>query len=126
MKLEVFEKIITGLADQQKKSMDTHALGIDLMEYESGWNEIAFLLISAYYGDEGQDWISWYLYERESFSGDILSATDENGEPICYDIPSLWKQVEEYRVSERFVEYSLPKKREMSDKDFEDFLRKMF
>ena len=75
----------------------------------------------------GRDWIDWYLYERDSLSGEINQAWDKDGTPICYDIPSLWKEVEELRVSEDFKEYELPKR--MSEGgliDFEKLIGKFF
>lgn len=108
MKFEVFEKIITTLQVQQQKSIDLCRFGIDLINYEEGYSETVSLLFRAYYGEEGADWIDWYMYERNPDSGDPLQAQDADGNPICYDIRSLWKMVEEIRVSVDFKEYSLP------------------
>jgi hypothetical protein len=125
MKFEVFEKIITTIQDQQQKSFDLCRLGIDLINYEEGYSEVVSLLFKAYYGETGADWIDWYMYERESFD-DLNAATDEEGNPICYDIKSLWKHVEECRASVDFKEYSLPaKKMPLSQSDLENFFRKM-
>lgn len=116
MKLEVFEAIIKSIEDQGNRSVEASKLGIDLLDYEEGWIIALSLTLNAYYGKLGGDWISWYLYERTS-SDPPLAAIDENGNPICYDIPSLWKYVEELRVREDFEEYGLPEKLSLSDAD---------
>ena len=125
MKFEVFERIMSTLSDQRQKSFDLCKMGIDLINYEDGYSETISLLFRAYYGVAGADWIDWYMYERESLAGDLNAATDADGTPICYDIESLWKCVEECRVSVDFVEYSLPgKKSTMSQADFNDLFNK--
>jgi hypothetical protein len=111
MRLEVFEAIITKIKSQADKSFDLLQMGIDLMNYEDDYSAIISLFFKAYYGEEGDDWISWFLYDRESFTkgGEPNQAWDKDGNEICYDIPSLWKTVEELRCSTDFVEYELPK-----------------
>ena len=107
MKLEVFEKIITQIKSQQERSHKLYQLGIDLMEYEDLYASTITLLFRAYYGKDGEDWISWFIYDRNDESDDPNQAWDKDGNPICYDIPSLWKCVEEIRCSTDFVEYSI-------------------
>ena len=126
MKLDVFERIIGLIQAQQEKSHLLYKMGVDTMAYEEGFQDTISLLIKSYYGEAGSDWIDWYLYEREGVGGNINDATDSDGNPICYDIPSLWKCVEEIRVSVDFKEYSLPKKKKpMSKSEFEELLRKI-
>jgi len=107
MKLEVFERIITQIEKQHERSSAAYGLGIDLLDFEDEYCGIITHLLKAYYGEAGEDWISWYLYERDSLSGDKNQAWDKDKNPICYDIPSLWKHVEEIRCSDEFVEYEL-------------------
>ena len=71
MKLEVFDKIITQIQNQRNRSFAANRLGIDLMMYEEDYEEIISLLLSAYYGEKGRDWIDWYLYERDSVNGEV-------------------------------------------------------
>ena len=108
MKLEVFEKIVTLIKEQSERSFKLAEMGVDLINYEDSYSAAITLLLRAYYGAEGEDWISWYLYEKEGLSGEILQAWDKEGNEICYDIPSLWKCVEELRCADDFVEYELP------------------
>ena len=115
MKLAVFEKIITLIKEQSELSCKLAKMGVDLINYEDSYATAITLLFSAYYGSAGEDWISWYLYERESLSGEILQAWDTDGTEICYDIPSLWKCVEELRCADDFVEYELPEKKQIDE-----------
>lgn len=117
MKLEVFEKIVTLIKEQSERSFKLAEMGVDLINYEDSYAAAITLLLRAYYGTEGEDWISWYLYEKESLSGEILQAWDKEGNEICYDIPSLWKCVEELRCADDFVEYELPEVKPI-DEDF--------
>lgn len=117
MKLEVFKTIIETIETQGNKSMEAVKLGIDLLDHDEGWLVAIALLMNSYYGKEGGDWVNWYLYERPLVESDGPSATDKDGNAICYDIPSLWKHVEEIRVSENFEEYELPKKTNLTDGD---------
>jgi hypothetical protein len=123
MNLEVFTLIVEKLRTQLDKSHGLYTLGIDLMDYEEGWNETISLLLKAYYGASGSDWIEWYLYERKVDATEP-QAWDKDGTPICYDIPSLWKCVEDLRVSSDFIEFTLPKKTVISQSDLEKIFSK--
>jgi hypothetical protein len=122
MKLEVFEKIITAIKEQSEKSHKLYELGVDLIEFTEGYDKIWSLLLKTYYGKEGEDWITWFIFERDDRNEDPNQAWDENNNPICYDIPSLWKHVEEIRCSIDFVEYELPVRNEPTDTIFEGIL----
>lgn len=122
MKLEVFEKIITAIKEQSEKSHKLYELGVDLIEFTEGYDKIWSLLLKTYYGKEGEDWITWFIFERDDRSEDPNQAWDETGTPICYDIPSLWKHVEEIRCSIDFVEYELPVRKEPTDSIIEEII----
>jgi hypothetical protein len=70
-------------------------------------------ILLEYYGKEGADWIAWYLWERDP-NGTSDQATTSAGKPICYDVKSLWEEVEQCRLENK-TEYELPKK--MSDEE---------
>lgn len=126
MKLEVFEKIITLIKAHEEKSFKLAELGVDLINYDDNNAAVITLLLRAYYGTEGEDWISWYLFERESFDGSINQAWDKDGNEICYDIPSLWKCVEEIRCSDDFTEYELPEPRQVDENFILDLFNGFF
>ena len=105
MKLEVFKEILKKIQEQEEKINAAYKLEIDLTNFADSYTYIISLLINTYYGKEGKEWISWYLYERNP--KDKNSATDKNGKPICYDDESLWREVEQCRKKNK-KEYSLP------------------
>ena len=44
--------------------------------------------------EDGYDWLSWYLYEKDGISGKPrkhLQAWDENKIEICQNLKALWK-----------------------------------
>jgi hypothetical protein len=73
-------------------------LGVDLLEYSESLQAAITIILTEYYGKDGYDWISWYLYEKPTRTDENdHHAWDANGNPICYDPLSLWTQVEEIR-----------------------------
>ena len=106
MKLEVFTEILNRLRKQSDKQDVLYELDIDLINYSDDYTSIINILLEVYYGKEGTDWIYWYLYERDPV-GTIDQATTNDGKPICYDIKSLWQEVEQCRLDNK-DEYELP------------------
>jgi hypothetical protein len=89
-----FELLIQTIQSSQKKSQDAYKLGIDLSNYNDAHFKIIDLLMQEAFGEENKGWIDWFLYERVSPTGKILEAFDKNKTPICYDIPSLWEEIQ--------------------------------
>jgi hypothetical protein len=108
MKLEVFEEILNKLRKQTNKQDALYALDVDLINYSDDHNSVINILLEVYYGKEGADWISWYMWERDK-NGDQYQATDKDGNAICYDDKSLWEEVEQCRL-DNTKEYELPHK----------------
>jgi hypothetical protein len=106
MKLEVFTEILNRLRKQSDKQDVLYELDIDLINYSDDYTSIINILLEVYYGKEGTDWIYWYLYERDPV-GTIDQATTNDGKPICYDVKSLWEEVEQCRLDNK-DEYELP------------------
>jgi len=94
MKYEKFEKIINNLKIQDSIIDDLYSKKVDLIEFVNPYNYIIESLIEEIYGDEGSNWFFWFCYENQFGSGG-LDANDEEGNPICYDIKSLWEYLEE-------------------------------
>jgi hypothetical protein len=107
MKLEVFTEILNKLRKQSDKEHALYVLDIDVSNLSDDYMSVINILLEIYYGKEGADWISWYLWERDPL-GSIDQATDD-GKPICYDIKSLWEEVEQCRLDNK-TEYELPVK----------------
>jgi hypothetical protein len=96
MNYKTFEKLILELENVCGRHSKLYELGVDLLNYEEPLQKINSILMFEIFGEEGKDWIDWYLYERVSPSGEILKAWDENNNEICYNIFSLWETVKEY------------------------------
>ena len=107
MKLEVFTEILNKLRKQSDKEHALYVLDIDVSNLSDDYMSVINILLEIYYGKEGANWISWYLWERDPL-GSIDQATD-NGKPICYDIKSLWEEVEQCKLDNK-TEYELPVK----------------
>ena len=106
MKLEVFTEILNKLRKQSDKEHALYVLDIDTINFSDNYTSVINILLEIYYGKEGSDWIYWYLYERDPV-GTIDQATTNDGKPICYDIKSLWEEVEQCRL-DNTKEYELP------------------
>ena len=106
MRQEVFTHILDKIRDKSKRIDELYELGIDLINFSDDSNEVINILLEVYYGKEGADWISWYLWEHD-LNGDKYQATDKDGNPICYDDRSLWEEVEKCRLANN-AEYKLP------------------
>ena len=108
MKLEVFTEILNKLRKQSDKEHALYVLDIDTINFSDNYTSVINILLEVYYGKDGADWISWYLWERDPV-GTIDQATTNDGKPICYDVKSLWEEVEQCRL-ENTKEYELPYK----------------
>lgn len=93
MTYETFEKIITTLEQLSVQSSAAYKLGVDLSEYTDKHFEVINLLLKEAFGEDGSHWVSWFLYERDGRKD--MKAWDKDGNEICFDIPSLWKEVSE-------------------------------
>jgi hypothetical protein len=106
MKLEVFTEILNKIRKQSDKHDILYELDIDLINFSDDHASVINILLEVYYGKDGADWISWYLWERDPL-GTIDQATTNDGKPICYDVKSLWEEVEQCRLDNK-DEYELP------------------
>ena len=106
MKLEVFTEILSKLRKQSDKEHALYVLDIDTINFSDNYTSVINILLEVYYGKDGADWIGWYLWERDPL-GTIDQASTNDGKPICYDIQSLWEEVEQCRLNNT-KEYELP------------------
>jgi len=96
MTLEKFTEVIDSLKKTGEDLNKLYKLNVDLVEFVEPYETIISRLIKEIYGDEGYDWFSWFCYDRD-FGEKELGAWDENENPICYDIKSLWEHLESLR-----------------------------
>ena len=118
MKLEVFTEVLNRLRKQSDKQDVLYELDIDLINFSDDHASVINILLEVYYGKDGADWISWYLWDRDPL-GTIDQATTNDGTPICYDVKSLWEEVEQCRL-DNTKEYELPVK--LTDEEREEIL----
>ena len=97
MNFKEFKSVIESLKKVSDRAHNAYQIGIDLMDYDEEYHKAITILMKSIFEEEGYDWISWYLYERDSFEGKVLSANDADGNEICHNIESLWDTVKPYR-----------------------------
>lgn len=96
MKLEEFTQIIDTLQKESDTIGELYDKKVDLIEFVDPYHSVITLLLKEIYGEEGHDWFSWFCHEND-FGRGSLEAWDENGEPFCQDVESLWEYLEEKR-----------------------------
>ena len=118
MTYKSFSDIITILKGQDKQVSKAYKMNIDLMDFVDPYHEIINILIKEIYGDEGYEWFSWFCYENDygkkdwskyasykmNQKGEMeleyeagearYGATDEKGNPICFDVKSTYEYLE--------------------------------
>ena len=122
MRFESFEYLISKIKEQSEIDHRFYAMGLDLQNIVDPFHHIISHLLRVYYGKDGEDWISWFLYERSN--SEEAQAWDKDGNEICFDLKSLWIHVEEIRVSSDFEEYVPPKER--TKEEMEEDLKEIF
>jgi hypothetical protein len=117
MNYEQFEKLITNCEKLHNDFSELFSMGFDFLEgkytLETYFDHIVDVALSSNYNEEGVDWVIWFMYESDfgkkdwgklrslssdSFTGDEYGARDKDGNPICYDIKSLWEYIQQYKL----------------------------
>lgn len=93
MLFEKFEKIILTLDKESQTITELYDKNVDLINFVGPYHTVIDLLFRELYDDDGCEWINWYCYERD-FGRINLEARDRDGNPICYDLKSLWEYIE--------------------------------
>lgn len=121
MTYERFLKMTMELKRQDELLDELYKKNVDLLDFIDPYRGVITELIKEVYGEEGYDWWSWFCYENDygtknwadkplyqrNDKGELeiieesgeprWGATDENGNPICYDYESTWKFLENLR-----------------------------
>jgi len=94
MTLKTFTVLIEGIQSQCKKSHELYKHGVDLLAYnEDYYRDVVRPLMLEVFGEEGKDWIDWYIYEKDG--REDLKAYDKEGNEICHNIESLYNTITE-------------------------------
>lgn len=131
------KQFVTQLIEYRRFDRDIsklHDMGFDFMEGKfqltSPVDKMLQLTIESHYGEDGWQWVQWFIFESDYGERDWSSAPlveqykdgtfkiikeagedrfgayDKNGEPICYSHESLWDYLEKnhklkYKVVKR-------------------------
>lgn len=93
MKLEIFKELVDQLRFISDRYDILNENGVDLLSYSDPYHKVIDILIKEIYGEVGNDWFGWFCYEND-FGRKMLGAWDENKNPICQDVESLWEFLE--------------------------------
>lgn len=101
MKFKEFKKIVELHQETNKMFDALYDLGFDFLENDrfpvwANSDKMFSHLMESHYTDEGLDWINWFIYDNEFGTGS-LTANDEYGIIICYDLKSLFKYIKQYK-----------------------------
>jgi hypothetical protein len=118
MEYKSFLTLIMTYKKISEEISELYDIGVDLLDGKYKILEkVGNMLdesIKVSYGEEGLDWVIWFIFESEygqkdwskaplySEDGKLIKeagevrhgAHDENGNPICYSYESLWKYLE--------------------------------
>jgi len=122
MEFKVFEKLVAQIIEAGEKDLAAAQLGIDLINFVENYHVISSVLLIEYYGQEGAEWVEWYLYEK--MNNPELTAHDADGNEICHNLKSLWETAEDCRKSETFKGVDLEP--EMTDEERIAILKSIF
>jgi hypothetical protein len=93
MTYERFLKITLGLQKQDSVVSNLYKEKVDLLDFVDPYHGFISELLREIYGDIGYDWWSWFCYDND-FGQKGLEAWDEDENPICYSLESLWEYLE--------------------------------
>ena len=99
MQLKEFQNLLEKYKSFSDKISELHDIGFDFYEGKyplmSDVESLFDIMISTHYNEKGLDWINWFIYETNYGKKD-MEGKDENGNPICYDVNSLFEYIEKY------------------------------
>ncbi len=88
---EQFLKSLKTARDRSAFIDKLYALNIDIIECQDGFDKMFDLFIKTAFTEEGQDWYSWYLYEKPMLKGEV-NAWEADNTPIILDTDEdLWE-----------------------------------
>lgn len=105
MKKENFIKLYNCIQEFDKWFDDLYYTSkIDLYDsvaYDT-MGKIFNIFFKEMYGEDGKDWIDWFLYEKMgSDHPEEMKAWDKDGNEICKNIEELWEMLEkDYKIKD--------------------------
>ena len=101
MKYKKFKQIIDFQISHNNKMDEIYKCNIDLSDVMNDIQRAVEVLWEEVLTEDGNEWLNWYLYEKEGFSGnprEDLTANDKDGKEICKDLKGL----HEFLVKEKY------------------------
>lgn len=95
----LFVEYIKKYQTQNKKLDQLAELGFDIWDtqvIEFGW-QMFDIFIKSNFNEDGQDWINWWLYERD-FCSDRRAWNEDGSEIPIETVDDLWNLVKKYRI----------------------------
>lgn len=97
MKFEKFKKILDLQAGHHKRMHDLYNLKVDVLDTFDELEKVVEILWGEILTEEGADWLSWFLYEKDYVYGNLredLKAWDGEKE-ICNDLEGLYSYLKD-------------------------------
>lgn len=91
MEYSKFKAFVDCLSDMTKRNRDAYKIGLDLIDYTEPYDKAVTILLEEILTPEGNDWLSWFLYEKGGIDDKIrkdMKAWDGKKE-ICKNLKGL-------------------------------------
>ena len=101
MNYKDFKQIIDWQITHHNKIYSAYKLKIDLLEAFEDNERVIDALWKQILDENGMQWLSWYLYEKDGISGNPkkdFNGKDADGKEICKDLKGL----HDYLVKEKY------------------------
>lgn len=105
MEQKYFSACLSAYQSFMQDISELHRDGFDFFEGKYKLTHPIDLLLEntfkSHYGDQGWEWIEWFIYESEYGTNPDINAYDENKTPICYSDLSLWEYLEKHHSNNK-------------------------
>jgi len=91
MEYSKFKAFVDCLYDMSGRNREAYKIGLDLIDYTEPYDKAVTILLEEILTPEGNDWLSWFLYEKGGIDGNIrkdMKAWDGKKE-ICKNLKGL-------------------------------------
>ena len=97
MEFEKFKKILDLQTEHHKRIHSLYNLKVDVLDTFDELEKVVEMLWGEILTEEGADWLSWFLYEKDYVSGNLREDLDawDGEKKICNDIQGLYKYLVE-------------------------------
>ncbi len=106
MEFEKFKRILDLQTEHHKRIQTLYSLKVDVLDTFDELEKVVEMLWGEILTEEGADWLSWFLYDKDYVSGKLredMNAWDGEKE-ICKDLEGLYAYLKDSN-------YFLPKNR---------------